>query len=85
MKQLILGTTIGVAAGLLLGSTAVYAATQVIELPWTKNIYTVSDNANRTSAVSVFDDQENKCYVVQATSEKIDTPVAISCVKRGDR
>lgn len=87
MKQLILGITIGVAAGLLLGGTAVYAG--YVETPWTKNIYNVSDveEINGSSVghtVSVFDDGDNKCYVVNAKYVSGRSP-AISCVKRGDR
>lgn len=86
MKQLLIGGTIGVAAGLLLGGAAVYAATY--ELPWTKNIYNVSDvdRIDRQSvrhSVSVFDDGGNKCYTVN-TRTSAGADVAISCVKRGE-
>lgn len=71
---------IGVA---LLSSSVTFAATY--ELPWTKNIYNVSDtDKNYNPSVSVFDDADNKCYVVRAEtgSSLSQDSVAISCVKR---
>lgn len=67
-------------AAVLVPVTSVAAMTVNIELPWTKNIYNVSDTDkfNGTS-VSVFDDQDNKCYVVYETAA---ANPAISCVKR---
>ena len=76
-KKKLAAAIIGVA---LLSSSVTIAATY--ELPWTKNIYNVSDPEKST--VSVFDDQDNKCYVL--TGKKDGNlgipPVAISCVKR---
>lgn len=86
MKQLILGATIGVVAGLLLGGGSVYAAQYVYELPWTKNIYNISRYDVTDGGVSVFDDGDNKCYVARVGGlGKIGSSLAISCVKRGDR
>lgn len=89
MKQLILGTTIGVAAGLLLGGTAVYAARQVIDLPYTNVIYNLSNGGDDNNTVSVFDHRDNTCYVAVSFASGYggsggDYP-AISCVKRGDQ
>lgn len=86
MNQLILGTTIGVAAGLLLGGGSVYAAQYVYELPWTKNIYNISRDDKTEGGVSVFDDGDNKCYVARVGELGYSgSSLAISCVKRGDQ
>ena len=76
----------------VIGATIVGGATayaNFIEAPLTKNIYNVSapsknegGGASRQS-VSVFDDADNKCYVV-TTRVQSGTDVAISCVRRGD-
>lgn len=81
MRQLLIGTTIGVAAGLLLGGTAVYAT-----VGYANDIkqFSVDINSLWSGKVAVFDDADNKCYV--ASYNNGDRPsVAISCVKRGDR
>lgn len=72
----------------IVGGAIAYA--NFIEDPWTKNIYNVSDPSKNESggesrqSVSVFDDADNKCYVV-TTRAQSGTDVAISCVRRGDR
>lgn len=80
-KLLIAAGILGIAA---LSSSATYAATR--ELPWTNNIYNVSDPENHTPTVSVFDDGNNKCYVVRSDSlGQSPDSMAISCLKGDGR
>ncbi|MCF8783216.1 hypothetical protein [Rhodococcus ruber] len=61
-----------------LASTATVAAARYVELPWTNNIYLVSDHEQGGQpTVSVFDDAGNKCYVVRGYGGT----VAIDCVE----
>ena len=64
-----------------LASTATVAAARYIELPWTNNIYKVSDREDRQPTVSVFDDAGNKCYVVTGWTVAHGDAVAIDCVE----
>jgi|GEM_PF-5120680 len=72
----------------VVASTGTALAARYIELPWTNNIYQVSDVENRgkTPTVSVFDDQGTKCYVVAANTGAAaygtsGSNLAISCVR----
>ncbi len=76
MKKVVLVAAIAVLLALPAGA---YAA-QFITLPWTNNIYNVSETEESNSTVSVFDDGDNKCYVVIKYASSGGT--AISCVKR---
>ncbi len=84
MNKKIVASVLVVAGAFLLGGVSVKA---ISYLPWTKNIYSVSraeeSICNGVSCVpptvSVFDDADNKCYVVAYDSS---TKYAISCVKR---
>lgn len=73
MKQIILGILIG----MIIGVPSVALADIVIKTPKTNPIY----NINNESHISVFDDQDNKCYVVTTSSGANGRVVAISCVK----
>lgn len=75
-KKIIIGTAL--IAVFVLGGVTTYAATY--ELGWTKNIYNISQierGFGSSGSVSVFDDGDNKCYVVSDSNVK-----GISCVKR---
>lgn len=80
MKRTLL-TVAGAVAVAVLAFGATVAAQRYIELPWTNNIYKVSDRENRRPTVSVFDDAENKCYVVTGYGASMGDTVAISCVE----
>lgn len=79
MKKLILGIVIGIVV-----SVPVAAIAKMIELPWSNNIYNISDVEHGVSgSVSVFDDGDNKCYIVRQNFDtSIGATVNISCVKR---
>ncbi|WP_407107282.1 hypothetical protein [Rhodococcus aetherivorans] len=66
----------------VLASTATVAAARYVELPWTNNIYLVSDREATKPTVSVFDDADNKCYVVTKWNTYDGDSVAIDCVER---
>lgn len=71
----------GLAAGALLFLPAGVVADRVIRTPETNPIYNVVTNYSRSGGadISVFDDLDNKCYVVtRAGADESD----ISCVKR---
>lgn len=78
MRKLIVGILVGLIIGI--PATAVAASYQ---LPWAKNIYRVGSVEPGTATVSVFDDANNKCYVLsdRAPYDK-PVPVAISCVAK---
>lgn len=79
MKRVIAAMLLGLLLGI--SSTAVAAT---YELPWTKNIYNVSDpEKSFQPIVSLFDNNGNRCYVV-ASAGRNNSPnsVAISCVKK---
>lgn len=81
MKKIILGF----AVGLLIAFPASTIAANY-ELPWTKNIYNISDQdkGKHSGSVSVFDDGDNKCYVARATggsSQGGPDSISISCVR----
>lgn len=83
-KKHIALATMSVFGVAMLSSAATLAATY--NLPWTKNIYNVSDTEwdNRNSTVSVFDDRDNKCYIVRAVDsvwQKSPDSVSISCMR----
>jgi hypothetical protein len=80
MKNILIGIIVG--AILFIPATAVAWSNKPI--PFTNTIYNISDEVD---TVSVFDDEDNKCYIVQgrATESVYKTPgytYAISCVKR---
>lgn len=73
MKQIILGILIG----MIIGVPSVALADRVIKTPTTNPVYNIASDSH----VSVFDDQDNKCYVVSTSSGANGRVVAISCVK----
>lgn len=71
---------LGVGAALLLVLVSFTTGAVASEsLPWANQIY-----QTRKAKVWVFDDQDNKCYVVDRISLDSSTSSSISCVKRGD-
>jgi hypothetical protein len=77
-KKILLGVLIGVVA--TLSSTATYAISRTVELPWTNVIYNMS---KEDEAISVFDDGDNKCYVARFDGQgSYGVSVAMSCVKQ---
>lgn len=76
MRNILIGIIMGIAVSVPSVALAGY-----IELPWTNNIYHVprmerDDNGSVTPTVSVFDNQDDKCYVLKSHEG-----VAMSCVK----
>lgn len=71
--------------GLLVGAVLFVPATAVAELAggsWTNHF---KDAAGDDNAISVFDDADNKCYIVKGKSQTgpgNERSVAMSCVKR---
>lgn len=77
MKKILLGFILG----LLVAMPAVAIAND--QPPFTNVIY---DVPNSNAQVSVFDDRDNKCYVVQGDKRHwSNANVAISCLKRGQQ
>lgn len=80
MKKLYIGVIIG-----LVVAIPATAVASTYELPWTKNIYNLSDSDMHKSyvgSVSVFGDKDNKCYVARITGGNTNPDsVATSCVK----
>lgn len=70
IRGLIVATIVTVPVGVL--------AERVIQTPATNPIYDIS----RDASVSVFDDQDNKCYVATLYTGTGGISVAISCLKR---
>jgi hypothetical protein len=76
MKKFILGLIVGA----VLSVPATVLAGRVTELPWTNNIYNVSDvDESSNTTVSTFNDNGNQCYVVRNWARERTT--TISCVK----
>lgn len=72
----------GFILGILFGAIIFIPVTALADVGWTKHIKNASGNDN---AISVFDDADNKCYIVKGKAEKgigTQRSVAISCVKR---
>ena len=74
-------TILFLALAFIIGGTTVSAA-QYIRLPWTKNIYGVSSPEDNASTVSVFDDGDNKCYVLSSSASRTYGATSISCVRK---
>lgn len=68
---------LGIIAGVILAAPG--AAIALDGLPWANAIYYVQQH-NNEHQVSVFDDQDNKCYVVTSPEYRVET--AISCLKK---
>lgn len=77
MKTLTLGIVIGIVISLPLGVSAGVVKTS----DWTNVIYKMS---GKQGDISVFDDGDNKCYVVKSTINGYAGGLGgdISCVKR---
>lgn len=78
MKRFIKYTTITIIVATL-SASATAVAQRYIGLPWTNNIYWISEREcagadGCSNTVSVFDDGGNKCYITGGGS-------AISCVR----
>lgn len=80
-KLLVAALIIGVA---VVSSVGTVAAAHY--LPWTENIYSVSDSEHADDGdyhhtVSTFEDSGNKCYVVNSRKDWPDSAPSISCVR----
>ena len=76
MKKFILGILVG---AILFVPMGVYAADKVSVIPTANMIYTIPQDYKQAT-VSVFDDQDVKCYVASPPAYR-DTKPSISCVR----
>lgn len=76
-KNFVIGTLVGVIIGLLVGGGGVYASKN---LSYSNEIKKIPSSYGPTGTVSVFDDADNKCYVLRRNSGDASYG-SISCVK----
>ena len=77
MKKFALGLIVGL---ILFIPVTALAEGNFAPTPWTNVIYRIS-GSHQAPQVSVFDDEDNKCYVATPDYTR-DTKPSISCVKK---